>query len=91
MGHCVCVVFRMCLTLLSALDISMSPMVSAWVSFSGGLSALRRGWWCETLASVMGVILSGVDFFAVSVTGCLVVLVSVHIPLETVASCGEGH
>ena len=59
----------MCLTLLSALDISMSPMVSAWVSFSGGLSALRRGWWCETLESVMGVILSGVDFFAVSVTG----------------------
>ena len=56
----------MCLTLLSALDMSMSPMVSAWVSFSGGFSALRRGWWRGTLVSVVGVILSEVDFFAVS-------------------------
>ena len=41
--------------------------------------------------SVVGVILSCVDFLAVSVTGCLVVLVRVHIPLVIVASCGEGH
>ena len=66
-------------------------MVSAWVSFSGGFTALRRGWLCGTLVSVVGVILSDVDFFAVRVTGCLVLLASVHIPLVTVASCGEGH
>merc|ERR1711905_72849 len=62
-----------------------------WVCFSRGLRALRQGWWCETSVSVVGVILSCVDFLAVSVTGCLVVLVRVHIPLVIVASCGEGH
>ena len=41
--------------------------------------------------SVVGVILSCVDFLAVSVTGCVVVFVRVHIPLVIVASCGEGH
>ena len=71
----------------------MRPIVSAWVSLSGGLTALRRGWlgvvW--TLVSVVGVILIVVVFLAVSVTGCLVLLASVHVPLVTVASCGEGH
>ena len=41
--------------------------------------------------SVVGVILSCVDFLAVSVTGCVVVFVRVHIPLVIVASCGGGH
>ena len=40
---------------------------------------------------VVGVILSCVDFLAVSVTGCVVVFVRVHIPLMIVANCGEGH